>query len=166
MLHAYPTVLTVRLHNDTIMSPLHPTIPTHAIACATLRETTGCPSKRPETEQHYAERIRTQVPSKWSEYLGLGTLRTRMITMLRHSRRSKLSSNRNPIYSHQLIPRLVEVSPALKAFSQKAKRLFLLHSQPSSRHNKTGSQNNIFMLTINIPSFPTTSILYHQKYLL
>ena len=78
------------------MSPLHPTIPTHAIACATLRETTGCPSKKPETEQHYAERIRTQVPRKWSEYLGLGTLRTRMIAILRHSRRPKLFSNRKP----------------------------------------------------------------------
>jgi hypothetical protein len=141
--HASTSRKIVRLHNDTIMSPLHPTIPTHAIACATLRETTGCPSKRPETEQHYAERIRTQVPSKWSEYLGLGTLRTRMIAMLRHSRRSKLSSNRNPIYSIQLIPRLVEVSPALKPFSRKTKRLILVHSQPFSRHNKTSSQNNI-----------------------
>jgi hypothetical protein len=151
--HASTSRKIVRLHNDTIMSPLHPTIPTHAIACATLRETTGCPSKRPETEQHYAERIRTQVPSKWSEYLGLGTLRTRMIAMLRHSRRSKLSSNRNPIY------------PAIGRGKSCLESVFPENETPHPRPLTailSPQQNQFpkqyFMLTINIPSFPTTSL--------
>jgi hypothetical protein len=147
----------VRLHNDTIVSPPHLPITTHARACATLRESYWVVQARglKQSKLHYAERIRTQAPSVGgvSSSVWAHCAHEWIAMLLRHSRNPNPSSIETLIYSHQTYSRdwKQRLSPCLKGIFPETRNA----SSSSTHSHSLTTTNPYFMLTSNIPIHPS-----------